>query len=122
VDTFPNQWINYGAVYVDDASATVWAIVEQDGYVYASVGGQYPEQIKNGLTSDNFNLYESWYNKVFATKGQNVSITLTQLYGQTSYSIYLVAENNADVVDIMADKDVVSVSGTTLKSVYSLPA
>jgi hypothetical protein len=86
-----NQWIDYGVSWVSDAELEVWAIVQQDGYVYASTGGNYPEQVQKGLTSDNFLLYNAWHNKVYANAGTNVTLRLSQLYDQSSYSIYLAA-------------------------------
>jgi hypothetical protein len=119
--SFVNQWINYGISWLNDAQIQVWAIVQQDGYVYASTGGSYPEQIRNGLTSDNFILYETWFQKVYAFAGDNVTLMVSQLYDQTQYQIYLVAENNALPTLLMDDDNVATVVATTQVTVYSLP-
>lgn len=86
-----NQWIDYGVSWVSDAEVEVWAVVQQDGFVYAATGGNYPEQVLSGLTSDNFRLYQTWRQRVYAFAGANVTLRLSQLYDQSSYSIYLVS-------------------------------
>lgn len=64
--SYANGWVSYGVAWSSDAEIQVWAIAQQAGWIYASVGGSYPEQVKNGLTSDNFALYETWFGRVYA--------------------------------------------------------
>jgi hypothetical protein len=43
------------------------------------------------------------------------------LYDKTKYNVYLVAENDGLIVDLMKDEDVINLTGITGKAVYSIP-
>jgi len=40
--SFVNGWVSYGVAWSSDAAIQVWAVVQQDGWIYASTGGSYP--------------------------------------------------------------------------------